>query len=410
MKAIKVLMVTPSYHPIIGGTETMVRELCAALNKKKQVTADVLTLNMDKKWRPRPKTQTRKINAIKVIRWGAYRFPVFNIPIIDKISDTAFYLLFEKYFNIHFIPKRGLNKILSQYDIIHYHDDVDFTFAKFTRKVNRPKIFHFHTLFMYDFEKLLKKNSKSFKNYIINLFNSFLSIFDRIIVNSEFSKSLMLKTDSMQYPPDKIAVVHNGVNTSVFRPRKIQRSKNTILFVGRFEERKGIEMLLQSLKHIPQKARLVIIGPKSHDDYEKKIISMIKQENSNGMHEVQYAGPKSPQELPGHYSAATVFVCPSLFEPFGITNIEAMACGTPVVASNRGGIPEIVENNRNGLLVEPTPQELAKAVSKILGSKQLSAKLSAAGMRTVNAKFSIKEVANKLLAIYTETIASQSPK
>ena len=129
----KVLMLTPSYGPIIGGTETVVKNLAINLNKI-GIETDVMTFNMDKKWEPRWKWDIREEDGFKV-----YRIPAFNP--FKKIPTPI-----GLFFKINVIPNPSFWKIIKEYDILHFHDDVDLTFPLFSYFVKKPKVFHCHTL------------------------------------------------------------------------------------------------------------------------------------------------------------------------------------------------------------------------------------------------------------------------
>ena len=106
------------------------------------------------------------------------------------------------------------------------------------------------------------------------------------------------------------------------------------------------------------------------------------------------------------YSHARLFVCPSVYEPFGLINLEAMACGTAVVASRVGGIPEVVVDGETGVLVPPgEPGALAAAVSALCGDPERAARFGAAGRRRVEAEFSWERIAERTLAVYRDAIA-----
>ena len=103
------------------------------------------------------------------------------------------------------------------------------------------------------------------------------------------------------------------------------------------------------------------------------------------------------------YSHATCFACPSVYEPFGIINLEAMACGTPVVASAVGGIPEVVVDGETGLLVPPgNPALLAAALGRVLADTGFGASLGSAGRRRVEERFSWERIAERTLAVYED--------
>src|SRR5271157_3199622 len=129
----KVLMLTPSFDPIIGGTETVVKSLTINLNKI-GVRADVMTFNMDEKWEPRCRWEVIDEDHFKV-----FRIPALN-PFV-KIHNPIGHFL-----RLNVIPDPRFSKILNDYDILHFHDDVDLTFPLFSYFVNKPKIFYCHTL------------------------------------------------------------------------------------------------------------------------------------------------------------------------------------------------------------------------------------------------------------------------
>src|SRR5262249_55252191 len=106
------------------------------------------------------------------------------------------------------------------------------------------------------------------------------------------------------------------------------------------------------------------------------------------------------------YSHAAVFACPSVYEPFGLINLEAMACQTPVVASAVGGILEVVEDGRTGLLVPPaSPDDLAASIRRVLDDRELASALAQAGRRRVEERFSWASVAERTEQVYADAIA-----
>ena len=108
------------------------------------------------------------------------------------------------------------------------------------------------------------------------------------------------------------------------------------------------------------------------------------------------------------YSHATVFVCPSIYEPFGLINLEAMACGTAVVASRVGGIPEVVVDGETGMLVPPgDPAALAAAVRGLAADPERAARLGRAGRERVEAAFSWTRIAERTLSVYADAIADR---
>jgi glycosyltransferase involved in cell wall biosynthesis len=161
------------------------------------------------------------------------------------------------------------------------------------------------------------------------------------------------------------------------------------------------------LRYITKPINLVIIGPLSKytPQYTGEIFSLVESINKKTVHNVVYLGARKKEELVKWYQKATIFVCPSLSEPFGIVNLEALSCETPVIASKVGGIPEVIQNNKNGLLVQPgNPKQLAEAIQFLLDDERLREKYGEEGRRMVLQQFSQEVIAKKILEIYNELL------
>jgi len=120
----KILMITPPYGPIIGGTEAVVKKRTVELSGCGH-EVDVLTFNMDAKRYPRPKPESYMQDGINVIIWAAFGVPVTRFELINRTLKTLFHLAFIKTFMVHALPMPGIARILKEYDILHYHDDVE---------------------------------------------------------------------------------------------------------------------------------------------------------------------------------------------------------------------------------------------------------------------------------------------
>lgn len=187
----------------------------------------------------------------------------------------------------------------------------------------------------------------------------------------------------------------------------IPKSSVVVLYVGRFDRRKGIETLVRALNRsiFPGLAdiRLMIVGgsrPGASDGRERERIEEIVDEL--GLREyVTFPGQVSHEDLPYYYAAANVCVTPSHYEPFGLVAIEAMASGTPVVASKVGGLQFTVVNEKTGLLCPPQDEEaFAKAIDRILARPGWEAKLGKAARKRVEGLFSWTGVAQQLSDLY----------
>jgi glycosyltransferase involved in cell wall biosynthesis len=184
-----------------------------------------------------------------------------------------------------------------------------------------------------------------------------------------------------------------------------------VFYVGRFDERKGIETLVravgQSQLRGNQKLKLVIGGgsrPGQSDGIERERIEGIVAEL--GMTEITtFPGRIGDDLLPAYYTAADVCVVPSHYEPFGLVAIEAMACGTPVVASDVGGLQFTVVPEQTGLLASPKDEAaFATAIDRILSDAEWRNQLGKNARARVESKFSWDGVANQLSELYTTLI------
>ena len=233
---------------------------------------------------------------------------------------------------------------------------------------------------------------------------------------------------------NRVRVIPNGISTSEFRRKPnpdllrqhgIDPEKPIVLFVGRITRQKGILHLLNAIPHLPAGTQVVLCAG-SPDTPEigaemKAKVEKLKARPDLSIHWLETMQPR--EDLIGFYSHATVFVCPSVYEPFGIINLEAMACGVPVVASAVGGIPEVVVPGETGLLVdvnavgsenfEPKDPEafsrrLADGISTLLKNPEQARTFGAAGRRRVEERFSWESVAAQTLTFYEELITAHA--
>lgn len=373
----KVLMLTPSYDPIIGGTETVVKNLAIKLNEI-GVETDVMTFNMDKKWEPRWKWEIKEENGFKV-----YRIPAFN-PFTKMPNPMG------HFFKVNVIPNPNFRKIIKKYDILHFHDDVDLTFPVFSWFIKKPKVFHCHTIqdtFNFYEKKLLYR-------YMLK------KLANKYIANSKSTKEFLC---NLGIKKDKIEILPNGVDIDKFKPCEKNRDNNLLLFVGRFQKRKGIHILLNSLNFLDTVVRLVIIGPNSNDQYSREIVTRIQEKHKKGKYDITCVGSVNLDDLVKWYQKASIFVCPSIIEPFGIVNVEALSCETPVVASNVNGIPDIVEDHKSGILIPPNdPVKLAEVIQYLLDNEDIRIKFGREGRKKVEREYSWNAIVKRLYSIYRQ--------
>jgi starch synthase len=217
--------------------------------------------------------------------------------------------------------------------------------------------------------------------------------------------------------PDRVHVIHNGIDPEVYQPRPspetlarlgIDPSRPFAFFAGRMTRQKGLHLLLAAAHRIDPRFQLVIVAS-SPDTPEiaaemGALAERVRSERGN----LIWIGHFIPLEDLIHlYSSATVFVCPSVYEPFGLVNLEAMACETAVVGSRIGGIPEIVVEGETGYLVDYDPDDteeftsaLAARVEELLSDPALAASMGKAGRRRVLRHFGWAAIAARTAALY----------
>jgi alpha-maltose-1-phosphate synthase len=231
---------------------------------------------------------------------------------------------------------------------------------------------------------------------------------DRVIAVSAQMREDILRHFAVD--PAKVVVIHNGIDPERFRrterrdalERRSVRSPY-VLFVGRITDQKGIFHLLEAARKLPPEVQVVLCAAAPDTPEIEQRLRRAVAEHPN----VLWIGEMVPlEDVIQLYSHAAVFACPSVYEPFGLINLEAMACETPVVASAVGGILEVVEDGRTGLLVPPaSPDDLAAAIRRVLGDAAFARALGQAGRRRVEERFSWASVAERTEQVYQDAIA-----
>lgn len=210
----------------------------------------------------------------------------------------------------------------------------------------------------------------------------------------------------------RIEIVPCGINAAHFGSvsQEIARQKlnidpemPVILYVGRFDPRKGIETLVKACARLSGPFLLYLVGGSrdggSDCQEQERIRSLGKTLGLES--KIIFTGRVSQTDLPAYYAAADVCVVPSYYEPFGLVAIEAMAAGTPVVASDVGGLRYTVVHNRTGLLVPPRNVEaLGKALGELLAQPEKLQSLGRSGREWVESRFSSGAVAKQILSLY----------
>jgi alpha-maltose-1-phosphate synthase len=231
---------------------------------------------------------------------------------------------------------------------------------------------------------------------------------DRVIAVSHKMRDDILA--HFKADPARVVVIHNGIDPDRFR--RTERHEHLerlgvkppyVLFVGRITDQKGIFHLIEAARRLPAGVQVVLCAsapdtPEIEERLRRAVATMpsVRWINEMVKHEV----------VVQLYSHAAVFCCPSVYEPFGIINLEAMACETPVVASAVGGILEVVVDGETGLLVPPAnPDALVVALTRLLNDPEARRRMGQAGRRRVEAQFSWASVAERTERVYADAIA-----
>ncbi|HMW64273.1 MAG TPA: glycogen synthase [Accumulibacter sp.] len=255
-----------------------------------------------------------------------------------------------------------------------------------------------------------------------------LGMADAVVAVSEGTKKDIL--EHFDIDPGKISVIYNGINVDQYHPTPdsealekyhIDPDRPYVLFVGRITRQKGIIHLVNAVKYINPDAQVVLCaGAPDTREILAEMESAVKHVRQQGFKNIIWIQEMvSKAEAIQLYSHARVFCCPSIYEPFGIINLEAMACRTAVVASAVGGIKEVVIDGVTGFLVpleqlhvapfEPVDpdtfsRDLAAAINKVLDDPQLCEAMAAAGQRRAREVFSWSSIAQQTKALYNSLV------
>ncbi|WP_349035311.1 glycogen synthase [Pseudarthrobacter sp. SORGH_AS 212] len=253
-----------------------------------------------------------------------------------------------------------------------------------------------------------------------------------IIAVSEGMRQDILRS----YPdvdPEKVRVVHNGIdvemwkrdeNGDAIRALGIDSARPSVVFVGRNTRQKGVPYLLRAAAKLPDDVQLVLcLGAADTPELAAETAALIEdlQKQRTGVVLIERMLPR--HELIQVLSHATAFACPSIYEPLGIVNLEAMACGAAVVASATGGIPEVVEHGRTGLLVDleqvtdgtGTPldpekfvSEFAAALTEVVSDPDRARAMGQAGRERAEKHFSWESITETTLEVYRSVLPASS--
>lgn len=362
----KVLFVSDIYYPHIGGISEHIYNLANQFEKHGHYVS-ILTANIEGDLRP---------DEERVIRIGK------SIVIPANRSHSRI---------TYGVDGGILSKIVNKFDVVHIHGILAPTLPLSTLKVSKKtNIFTFHPTFEPSIPFQISKGY--LKNY-------FKRIDGKIAVSRTALDSIA------RYLPGNYRIIPNGVDTNHFTPgEENYKFFNEILFVGRIEPRKGLQFLIDSIpivkKEIPE-VRLTVVG----GGYKELKLNITEEAKDM----IKFLGFLAPKDLPGIFRRASLFMSPAITgESFGIVLLEAMASGTPVIASDIPGYRCVIEDEKNGLLVPPGDSEgIANAIIRLMKDKDLRASLIEEGFKSVS-RYSWNKVSKEVLDFYYEINPSLS--
>jgi starch synthase len=250
---------------------------------------------------------------------------------------------------------------------------------------------------------------------------------DAVIAVSNGTKEDILRVYPL--PPERVHVIYNGIDLHEYQQTSdtgalvkygVDSSVPYVLFVGRITRQKGVTHLVDAIRYLPPNTQVVLCaGAPDTPEIAAEMREKVEKARKGNPRVVWIEKMVSKPEVIQLYSNARVFCCPSVYEPFGIINLEAMACGAPVVASATGGIKEVVVDNQTGYLVpfEQDPvtsfpthpdrfaQDLGAKVSDLLADEAKCRRFGEAGRKRVEEKFSWTAIADQTIALYQNLIA-----
>ncbi len=330
------------------------------------------------------------------------------------------------------LPKYALFKHLSEftngvkefakaekisYDLVHSHYWLSgWVGGQLKQEWSAPLVHMFHTLGALKNATRQKEMGKEPKQRL-SVEGQITGFADGLVAPSPWEKKQMILHHRAQ--PARIKVIPCGVDLSLFRPRTSSKAKRFlglserkfILFVGRIDAIKGIDVLIRAIHHLTCKPSddhrdlgLIIIGgerdldPQTENQEMQRLRQMVAQMRLQDR--VAFWGSQRQDLLPYFYSAAEALVLPSRYESFGMVALEAMACGTPVIASRVGGLQYTVEDGRTGFLIpEGDWRLLADRICEVVENPPLRGRLVAAAKKKVK-QFGWPTITKKVLSLY----------
>jgi len=394
-----------------GGMNVYVRELSKTLGAL-GIKVDVFTRLQNK---CQAQISTALGDNVRVIHIKAGPFePMGTTAMKDHVEEFSSGI-------IDFLDSEGDDK---KYDLIHSHYWLSGLVAeklnkKFDKKI--PVIQMFHTLGLLKDKYASEKSEKVSEIRIIKEQHVITEVADVIVAATSNEQTELVELYHAE--SERIKIIPPGVDMMRFQPIDKTEAKNEIsvncgdqliLFAGRIEKLKGIDTLLHAMdvldswNQITAKEKCIVIvgGDPWNEDSESEMARLIQLTDDLDINKnVAFVGAKDQMSLPLYYAAADVVVMPSHYESFGMVALEAMAMGRPVIASEVGGLAELVVDGVNGLHVESRdPEGLAKAINELLSDDAYRSRLGQGAIESAK-KYDWKNIADQVTGLYNDLLS-----
>lgn len=397
-KPLKVLHVIPYYYPAFnfGGPVTLVHYLNRALVKK-GIDVTVFTTNID--------IEDQVENNSEVI--------VDGVRVIYFKQKSYLRFLSRSGWNFSFDLIDSLRKRFNQFDIIHISEVWSFSAAfasYYSMKFKKPYIVSPRgSLYPYTFKKKIWKKLPYYH-----------FVTKKILKNASFiqyvTEDEKAQSHSFLKLKNKPIVVPSGIDFSEFSvlPEKDElkrqfpflNNKKVILFLGRINWIKGLDILIESFKELARTRgdlHLLIAGEDLGDGYKEVVKDWIKEKESGIENMVTFTGLLKGKDKLMAYTGSDIFVLPSYSENFGMVVIEAMACGVPVVISDKVGLSNDVKKCDAGIVTSTDAEKITEILKKLLDDDELKKKLSEKGKKFAQ-RYNIDNIANMMIGVYNEML------
>ncbi len=374
-------------------------------------------------------------NGHEVFYWAMIKEPYFISGYECSKYFTPYYSGIKDYLKNpikYYINYRAVNDLqkfvnIIKPDVIHFHSFWGLSSAIFNVKTNAYKILTMHdarccpaTTFMYKNSCFCKKQYCKNGNFLPCIINkcvensleasirravvasidvkNFKNV-DYFITPSNALKDYVIKSN-VGINSSNVTTIPNFLPDNTFNTIPNYRNRGYFLYLGRLSPEKGVQYLLEALKDLPKDIKLHIVGTGSEEE------SLKNYANEHNLDNVEFLGFKTGEELKEEYQRCIAVIVPSnWFEIFGLVNIEAFINGKPVIASNIGGIPEIVEHNVSGLLFEPgNVEQLKECILKYRNNPQLVVEHGKNGYQKAITQYTEDRYYKALMKVYEDVI------